>query len=139
MEHIKNKTLIITGASQGIGEATARLFAKLGAKVALIARSEEKIKKISTDINLNGGKSIAIQCDVSNQDDVENAIKLTLKSYNAIDILIGNAGVINPIQNIADMTVSDFDKVIDINIKGVWYGIKAVLPHMKNGGSIITI
>ena len=139
MEHIKNKTLIITGASQGIGEATARLFAKLGANVALIARSKEKIKKISNDINLNGGKSIAIQCDVSNQDEVENAIKLTLKSYNAIDILIGNAGIINPIQNIAEMDISDFDKVIDVNIKGVWYGIKAVLPHMKNGGTIITI
>ena len=139
MEHIKNKTLIITGASQGIGEATARLFAKLGANVALIARSKEKIEKISSDINLNGGKSIAIQCDVSNQDEVENAIKLTLKSYNAIDILIGNAGVINPIQNIAEMDISDFDKVIDVNIKGVWYGIKAVLPHMKNGGTIITI
>ena len=139
MEHIKNKTLIITGASQGIGEATARLFAKLGANVALIARSEEKIEKISTDINLNGGKSIAIKCDVSKQDEVENAIKLTLKSYKSINILIGNAGVINPIQNIADMDVSDFDKVIDINIKGVWYGIKAVLPHMKSGGTIITI
>lgn len=139
MEHIKNKTLIITGASQGIGEATARLFAKLGANVALIARSKEKIEKISNDINLNGGKSIAIQCDVSSQNEVENAIKLTLKSYNAIDILIGNAGVINPIQNIAEMDISDFDKVIDVNIKGVWYGIKAVLPHMKNGGTIITI
>ena len=78
MEHIKNKTLIITGASQGIGEATARLFAKLGANVALIARSEEKIKKISTDINLNGGTSIAIKCDVSSPDEVKNAIKMTL-------------------------------------------------------------
>ncbi|MDG2096322.1 MAG: SDR family NAD(P)-dependent oxidoreductase [Paracoccaceae bacterium] len=139
MEHIKNKTLIITGASQGIGEATARLFAKLGANVALIARSKEKIEKISTDINSNGGKSIAIKCDVSKPDEVENAIKVTLKSYRSINILIGNAGVIDPIQNIADMDVSDFDKVIDVNIKGVWYGIKAVLPHMKNGGTIITI
>ncbi len=139
MEHIKNKTLIITGASQGIGEATARLFAKLGANVALIARSKEKIEKISDDINSNGGKSIAIQCDVSSQAEVENAIKLTLKSYRSVNILIGNAGIINPIQNITDMDVSDFDKVIDVNIKGVWYGIKAVLPHMKNGGTIITI
>ena len=139
MEHIKNKTLIITGASQGIGEATARLFAKLGANVALIARSKEKIEKISDDINSNGGKSIAIQCDVSSKAEVENAIKLTLKSYRSVNILIGNAGVINPIQNITDMDVSDFDKVIDVNIKGVWYGIKAVLPHMKNGGTIITI
>jgi len=139
MEHIKNKTLIITGASQGIGEATARLFAKLGANVALIARSKEKIEKISTDINSNGGKSIAIKCDVSKPNEVENAMKVTLKSYRSINILIGNAGVIDPIQNIADMDVSDFDKVIDVNIKGVWYGIKAVLPHMKNGGTIITI
>jgi len=139
MEHIKNKTLIITGASQGIGEATARLFAKLGANVALIARSKEKIEKISTDINSNGGKSIAIKCDVSKPDEVENAIKVTLKSYSSINILIGNAGVIDPIQNISDMDVSDFDKVIDVNIKGVWYSIKAVLPHMKNGGTIITI
>ena len=141
MEHIKNKTLIITGASQGIGEATARLFAKLGANVALIARSEEKIKKISTDINLDGGTSIAIKCDVSSPDEVKNAIKMTLKSYNAIDILIGNAGVINPIQNIADMAVSDFEKVIDVNIYGMFLCAKFAFKLMKKqkprGGRII--
>jgi len=139
MDLIKNKTVIITGASQGIGEATARLFAKLGANVALIARSQEKIEKISDEINNNGGKSIALTCDISNSKEVDSAIKLTLKTFEKIQILIGNAGTIHPIKEISSMEVSDFDKVIDINVKGVWYGIKAVLPHMKNGGTIITV
>ena len=75
MEKFKNKTVVITGASQGIGEAAARMFADLGANVALLARSKNKIDKISSEINLNGGKSIAIQCDVSNANQMENAIK----------------------------------------------------------------
>ena len=139
MEKFKNKTVVITGASQGIGEAAARMFADLGANVALLARSKNKIDKISSEINLNGGKSIAIQCDVSNANQMENAIKKTMKMFSSIDILIGNAGVIEPIKSILDMELSDFDKVIDINVKGVWYGIKSVLPYMINGGTIITV
>ena len=139
MEKFKNKTVVITGASQGIGEAAARMFADLGANVALLARSKNKIDKISSEINLNGGKSIAIQCDVSNANQMESAIKTTMKMFSSIDILIGNAGVIEPIKSILDMELSDFDKVIDINVKGVWYGIKSVLPYMINGGTIITV
>ena len=78
MEKFKNKTVVITGASQGIGEAAARMFADLGANVALLARSKNKIDKISSEINLNGGKSIAIQCDVSSASQMENAIKTTM-------------------------------------------------------------
>ena len=139
MEKFKNKTVVITGASQGIGEAATRMFASLGANVALLARSKDKINKISSEINLNGKKSMAIQCDVSHANQMENAIKTTIKMFGSIDVLIGNAGVIEPIKSISDMQVSDFDKVIDINVKGIWYGIKSVLPYMINGGTIITV
>ena len=139
MKKFKNKTVVITGASQGIGEAAARMFAGLGANVALLARSKNKIAKISSEINLNGKKSIAIQCDVSNAKQMKNAIKITIKMFGSIDILIGNAGVIEPIKSISDMQISGFDKVIDTNVKGVWYGINSVLPYMENGGTIITV
>ena len=116
MEHIKNKTLIITGASQGIGEATARLFAKLGANVALIARSKEKIEKISTDINSNGGKSIAINCDVSKPDEVENAIKIFEKMYELEPIVASDTNSDRPLQAIffAYYLNNDFDKCLEI-------------------------
>ena len=90
MKKFKNKTVVITGASKGIGEATARMFADLGANVALLARSKDKINKISSEINLNGDKSIAIECDVSNAYQMENAIKTTVKMFGSIDVLIGN-------------------------------------------------
>ena len=139
MDKFENKTVVITGASQGIGEAAARMFAELGANVILLARSKDKIEKISADINAGFKKSIAIQCDISNAEQVKTAIDLTIKKFKSIDILIGNAGAIEPIKSIFDMAISDFDKIIDINVKGVWYGIKSVLPYMKNGGTIITV
>ena len=139
MDKFENKTVVITGASQGIGEAAARMFAELDANVILLARSKDKIEKISAEINAGFKKSIAIQCDVSNAEQVKTAIDLTIKKFKYIDILIGNAGAIEPIKSILDMAISDFDKIIDINVKGVWYGIKSVLPYMKNGGTIITV
>ena len=116
MDKFENKTVVITGASQGIGEAAARMFAELDANVILLARSKDKIEKISANINAGFKKSIAIQCDVSNAEQVKTAIDLTIKKFKSIDILIGNAGAIEPIKSILDMAISDFDKIIDINV-----------------------
>ncbi len=139
MIDLKNKTVLITGASRGIGEAAAREFANLGAKVVLAARSEKQIKSIADDIASKGGKAIAVTCDVSNAADVKSMVDTTVETFGSLDVLINNAGVIEPIENMNGCDIEAWGQVIDINVKGVFYGIHAALPHMKNGGTIITI
>jgi NAD(P)-dependent dehydrogenase (short-subunit alcohol dehydrogenase family) len=136
---MKNKTILITGASRGIGAAAAREFASLGANVMLSARSETDIKAIADEINSNGGKAAAIACDVSDLTQVKAMTDACIATFGALDVLINNAGVIDPINSLADADPTTWDKLIDINVKGVYYGIREALPHMKNGGTIITI
>ena len=136
MPDLKGKTVLITGASRGIGEAAAREFAQLGANVALVARSADAIKKIAAEI---GDNAIAVTCDVADRASVENAVDETVAAFGGLDILINNAGSIDPIGGIQEIHIDAWDKVIDVNVKGVFYGIRAALPHMTNGGTIITI
>lgn len=136
---MKNKTVLITGASRGIGEATAREFADLGANVMLAARSETDIKAIADDINANGGKAAAFACDVSDLAQVKAMIAACIATFGALDVLINNAGVLEPIEHLDGSDPAAWAKVIDININGVYYGMREALPHMKNGGTIITI
>jgi len=131
-----NKNIVITGASRGIGAATALEFAKLGANIVLIARSPDKINQIADKINESQpNKAIAIACDVSDYASVEKAINQTLKSFGGIDCLINNAGVIDPIVRLDQSDPSAWATVIDINIKGVYNGMRAVIPHMLKQGS----
>ncbi|MTI18920.1 SDR family oxidoreductase [Rhodobacteraceae bacterium RKSG542] len=141
MYMFEGKTALITGASRGIGEATARLFAERGAHVILAARSEEAIEAIACDIRENGGKADAIQVDVSNYDAVARAVAMAEKVSGSLDILINNAGVIDPIARIDESDPEAWGKVVDINVKGVYYGIHAALPAMlaKGSGTIINI
>ncbi|MEH6360588.1 MAG: SDR family oxidoreductase [Amylibacter sp.] len=136
---MKNKTVLITGASRGIGEATAREFADLDANVMLAARSETDIKAIANDINANGGKAAAFACDVSDLAQVKAMIAACIATFGALDVLINNAGVLEPIEHLDGSDPAAWAKVIDININGVYYGMREALPHMKNGGTIITI
>ncbi len=136
MTDLTGKTVLITGASRGIGEAAARAFADDGANVALVARSVGEISRIAADI---GPNAIAISCDVSNRASVTAAVKETVGRFGGLDILIGNAGLISPIGPIDQIDPDDWDKVIDVNVKGVFYGIRAALPHMTSGGTILTI
>ncbi len=136
MSHVTGKTVLITGASRGIGAATAREFGRLGANVVLAARSGKDIERIAGEIGKN---ALAVVCDVSNRTSVEAAVAKTVKAFGGLDILINNAGAIDPIGRIADIDPDAWARVIDVNINGVFYGIKAVLPHMKNGGTILTI
>jgi NAD(P)-dependent dehydrogenase (short-subunit alcohol dehydrogenase family) len=131
------KTVLITGASRGIGEASARLFAEAGANVALVARGDAIIK-IAQDI---GEQAIAISCDVSDYASVENAVAETITKFGGLDILINNAGVVEPIAHMMDSDPAEWAKVIDINLNGVYYGMRAAVPHMvKNGGgTVLTI
>ena len=138
---IHNKTIIITGASQGIGAATARHFARLGANLVLIARNFEKLKQLQTDIQENGGTAHIIQGDVANYSTLEKAVELATHTDGKIDALINNAGLIDPIAKLAESDVEAWSRIVDINYKGVYHGLRAVIPHMlhQQYGTVINI
>ena len=135
---MQDKTVLITGASRGIGAATARHFAALGANVVLAARSTSALEGIASEI---GDRALAVSCDVSRYDDVKAAVTAATERFGGLDVLIGNAGVIEPIAHLSEVDPDEWDKVIDINLKGVFHGMRAALPVMKEAGSgtIITI
>jgi NADP-dependent 3-hydroxy acid dehydrogenase YdfG len=125
---------------RGIGAATALEMAGAGAKVALLARSEAEITEIAQKIVDGGGEAIALTCDVASFRDVEAAITSASDRLGPVDILVNNAGVIEPISLMADSDPDAWGQAIDINIKGVYYGARAVLPSMiaRKTGTIIT-
>ena len=135
---LQGKTVVITGASRGIGSATAREFAAAGANVALLARGSGAISEIASEI---GSDAIAIPCDVSNYSEIAAAIEKTVDTFGGLDVLIGNAGVIEPISSLSEADPDAWGQVIDINLKGVFYGMRAAMPVMQaaGGGTIITI
>ena len=132
------KTALITGASRGIGAAAARTFVKAGANVALVARGGDAIGKLANEL---GPKAIAMPCDVSDVAQVEAAVAACVRAFGQLDILIGNAGVIEPIAPLSDADPDAWGKLIDINLKGVFYGMRAAMPVMRQqgGGTIITV
>ena len=136
--NMSSKTVLITGASRGIGEATAYVFAKAGANVVLAARDTSATGRIAAEI---GDKARAIACDVSRFDDVVAAVALCENAFGRLDVLIGNAGVIEPIGQMDSLDPEAWAKVIDVNLKGVFFGMRAAIPVMKTQGSgtIITI
>lgn len=139
MKHLQGKVAVITGASQGIGEATARLMASAGCAVVLAARSAAKISAIADEIRATGGKAYAAPCDVSRFEDVEAAIAAAETQFGGFDILVNNAGVIDPIGRIEEMDPDAWGNVIDINTKGVFYGLRAALPRMQAQGTGVII
>lgn len=132
------KTVMITGASRGIGAETARVFAQAGANVVLLARSQDALSDLVGEI---GDKAIAIPCNVARYGEMSSAVATAQSAFGSLDVLINNAGVIEPISRLADVDPADWGQVIDINLKGVFNGIHAVLPAMREagGGSILTI
>jgi len=137
-EHLAGKTVLITGASRGIGAQAARSFAAAGANVALLARSQGEIAELAGEI---GAQAIAIPCNIARYDQVSAAVATTQAAFGRVDVLINNAGAIDPIARIEHADPAGWDQVIDVNIKGVFYGIHAVLPAMKaqGGGTILTL
>lgn len=135
---MEQKVVAITGASRGIGEAAARLFASEGWKVALIARSERDIARIAESI---GGSAMALGCDVANHVSVKAALQTVVARWGRLDALINNAGVIDPIARIEGSDPDQWGQAIDINLKGVYNGMRVAIPLMKaqNGGTIITV
>ncbi len=135
---MQGNTVLITGASRGIGAAAARAFADAGANVALVARGREAIADLAGEI---GDRGIAIPCDVSRFWEVEAAVEACVGTFGGLDVLVGSAGVIEPISHLATSDPEAWGQVIDVNLKGVYHGMRAALPVMlaRGGGSILTI
>ncbi|MDJ1135856.1 SDR family oxidoreductase [Streptomyces iconiensis] len=134
MSGIEGKVVAITGAGSGIGEATARLLAERGAKVVLGARREERLEALAADIEKAGGEAAWIRTDVTRAGDMSALVQLARDRYGALDVLVSNAGV-GLISRLDDLRVEDWEEMIDVNFKGVLYGIAAALPVFREQGS----
>ena len=141
MTDMTGQTAIITGASRGIGAAAARHLAELGAHVVLAARSEGDIGRIASEIRDTGGKATATPCDVASAGAVRALIDGAVEETGRLDLLVNNAGLIEPIARLADSDPEAWGQVVDVNLKGVYYGQRFAIPHMlaQGGGTIVNI
>lgn len=139
MSAIKNKIVIITGASSGIGRATALKLASEGAKIVLAARREERLQELTQEIKSQGGTAVYKLTDVTSLEEVQSLAEFALEQFGKIDVLFNNAGIM-PLSYMKNNRVKEWDQMIDVNIKGVLHGVSAVLPYMlkRNSGHIIT-
>lgn len=138
MQDLFGKTAIITGASRGIGAAAARVFAAQGANVMLLARTADEIIALADEI---GPNAMALQCDVSQYDALEAAVTACTARFGGLDVLINNASVIAPISHLASADPDQWATAIDINLKGVFNGMRAAVPVMQRagGGTVLTV
>ncbi len=138
--NIKGKVVVITGASSGLGEASARFLSAQGASVVLGARRVNRIQSLADDLTASGGKALAISTDVTHSDQVKRLVDTAVQTYGRIDVMINNAGLM-PSSPLERLKIDDWDRMIDVNIKGVLYGIAAALPYMKQQktGHIINV
>jgi len=129
-EGIKDKIIVLTGASSGLGEATARLLSAQGATVVLGARRADRLQALAKDIEARGGKALALETDVTRREQVKALVDAAVQAYGRIDVMISNAGLM-PQAPLEQLKVDEWDRMIDVNLKGVTYGIAAALPHMQ--------
>jgi len=135
---VAGKTVFLTGASRGIGAAAAEQFVRAGAKVALIARSQNEIDALAVKL---GDQAIAIAADISDMDALRTAVLQAEEKLGPIDILINNAAVLQPIARLTESAPEDWAKLIDINIMGVYYAMRLIVPSMieRGGGTVLTV
>ncbi|TWD93409.1 NADP-dependent 3-hydroxy acid dehydrogenase YdfG [Neobacillus bataviensis] len=140
MSNIQDKVVIITGASSGIGEATAKELASKGVKLVLAARREDRLKKLQDEIQSIGGQAIYKVTDVTSREKMEELATYALKEFGKIDVLVNNAGIM-PQAFLAENKVDEWDRMIDVNIKGVLYAIAAIVPSMRErkSGHVINL
>lgn len=140
LENIEGKVIVITGGSSGLGEAAARYLSEQGAIIVLGARRKDKIEAIAAELVKKGGKALAVTTDVTYAKQVENLVDKAVKEYGKIDVMLNNAGLM-PLSPLEYLKIEDWNQTIDVNIKGVLYGIAAALPYMKEqkSGQIISV
>jgi NADP-dependent 3-hydroxy acid dehydrogenase YdfG len=131
MNHnIEGKIVVITGASSGLGEATAKVLSTQGAAVVLGARRQDRIQALANELTGSGGEAIAVTTDVSDRQQVKNLVDAAVQAYGRVDVMINNAGLM-PQALLERLQVDEWEQMIDVNLKGVLYGIAAALPIMK--------
>jgi NADP-dependent 3-hydroxy acid dehydrogenase YdfG len=128
--NIEGKVVVITGAGSGLGESTARHLARLGATVVLGARRKDRLDAIVKNIQADGAEALGVSTDVTSRAQVEALVQKAIDTYGSVDVLVNNAGIM-PIAPLSLLRVDEWNRMIDLNIKGVLYGIAAALPHMK--------
>lgn len=138
--NIAGKVVVITGASSGLGEATARHLSAQGATVVLGARRVERIQALADELDGNGGRALAVRTDVTDRAQVQRLVDSAVGSFGRVDVMINNAGIM-PSSPLERLKVDDWDRMIDVNVKGVLYGIAAALPQMKRqlAGHVISV
>lgn len=139
-DNIEGKVVVITGASSGLGEATARHLSAQGASVVLGARRIERLQSLADELNNLGGKAVAMETDVTDPEQVQQLVDKAVETYGRVDVIINNAGLM-PHSPLERRKIDDWNRTIDVNIKGVLYGIAAVLPYMQEqkSGHIINV
>lgn len=128
-ESLNGTVALVTGASSGIGEATARSLAASGSRVSLVARRIDRIERLAKEIGGTGHTALAIECDVTDRRQVISAVERTVSDFGRLDVLVNNAGVMLP-GPVTDSPVEEWDRMIDVNLKGVLYATHAALPHL---------
>jgi NADP-dependent 3-hydroxy acid dehydrogenase YdfG len=138
--NIEGKVVVITGASSGLGEATARLLSAQGATVVLGARRADRLQSLADQLTRSGGKALAVTTDVTHCDQVKRLVDAAVQTFGRIDVMINNAGLM-PQSPLERLKIEEWDRTIDVNLKGVLYGIAAALPYMKQqkAGHIINV
>jgi len=139
-DNIAGKIVVITGASSGLGEASARFLCAQGASIVLGARRVDRMQALAGELTGRGGKALALRTDVTHREQVQALVDAAVQTYGKIDVMINNAGLM-PQSPLERLKVDDWDRMIDVNIKGVLYGIAAALPYMKRqkSGHIINV
>ena len=142
MSDMNNKVALVTGASSGIGRATARLFAEKGAKVVVAARRQDELESLVSEIQSEGGEATAIQTDVCKVTDVERMVDHAIKTFSRLDYAVNNAGIEGRFASITELSEADWDQVLGINLKGTFLGLQHQARAMLaagNGGAIVNV
>lgn len=138
--NIQSKVALVTGASSGIGQATARLLAKEGVKVGLAARRTDRLQQLKTEIEQSGGQALVLEMDITNQQSVKAGVDQLAKAFGTIDFLINNAGVM-PLSEVEKLRLEEWHQMVDVNLKGVLNATASALPYMigQQSGHIVNI